>query len=364
MAQDARLLGMFSQELRGLAESFTAAQRTLAGRTRATATEDDHGTLESLLFRYVACRGSLVDMAGGYEAGRLAALPGTGEQTKGALLGLLARILIRYYDAALADLFLDDAFAGEKLNAAYPEADLPAGFLRTISGAAASIETREAHEAAWRLLTSELANPHSPIARVVERDPECGVLVRAIQALHPRLVEQGTRLATRQASRDPRFPTRTNPTRVAALTQRARAEAGSDLQAAVELDSRGIPQTIASWIADPLELTADQIAQVRSLVRPGDMVLTYRKGYLTNLFLPGKFKHGLTYIGEPAGRSAHAPAGSRYDLVEAVGDGVILNSLDFILGDQINRLAVVRPRLTDAERESALAKLNGYMGRP
>jgi hypothetical protein len=83
---------------------------------------------------------------------------------------------------------------------------------------------------------------------------------------------------------------------------------------------------------------------------------------LSNLFFPGKFIHGLTYVGEQKGR-VMAPEGIRRDVIEAVGPGVMMNSLDFIVDKHISRLAVLRPRLTAAERQSVMKQLFGYMGR-
>ncbi len=364
MAEDTKLLTLFSQELRTLADEFTATQRSFTGRAGADIGEADSDAMESLLFRYVVCRESLVEMAGAYTSPALAGMPWKDVSTTGSLLGFFARLMVRYYDALLAGIFMDEPFAVGKLNAAYPDANLPAGFLATVTDAATALDNREAQEASWRLFAQERSNPHSTLSRLVQLDPECAMLVRAIEALHPRQEEAGRSLVTRQATRDSRIQARTNPARVALLQEKTRAATGSDLDAAVALSTRGIFQTVAAWVADPLRLTAAQTAQVKSLIQPGDIVLTYRAGYLTNLVFPGKFKHGMTYVGEQAALDTHATAGSRFDVIEAVMPSVTQNSLDYILGAHINRLAVIRPRFTDTERAAAFAKLFGYMGRP
>ena len=43
-------------------------------------------------------------------------------------------------------------------------------------------------------------------------------------------------------------------------------------------------------------------AFLRGLVQPGDLILTYSMGYMSNVFLPGVFKHGITFVGSPRQR--------------------------------------------------------------
>ena len=97
---------------------------------------------------------------------------------------------------------------------------------------------------------------------------------------------------------------------------------------------------------------------------------------MSNIFLPDVFKHGITYVGSPAQRQqagltpdrvnaapvgkreklrtdltyASLPSGHEADLIEAVAEGVVFNSLDYLLSKDLNRLVVLRPQLTTQER--------------
>ena len=51
-------------------------------------------------------------------------------------------------------------------------------------------------------------------------------------------------------------------------------------------------------------------------------------------------------------------------MVEAVAEGVIMNSLEKLLDTHINRLAVIRPRINDQERLNQLVLLFQYIGAP
>ena len=115
----------------------------------------------------------------------------------------------------------------------------------------------------------------------------------------------------------------------------------------------------------PVELTPDQITLLRDLLEPGDILLTYSEGYMSNLFLPGVFKHGITYVGLPRdreGTEAGLSGGAEEELLEALAEGVVFNSLDHLLTSRMNRLAVWRPRFTPEQRAENLAKLFAYLG--
>ena len=100
------------------------------------------------------------------------------------------------------------------------------------------------------------------------------------------------------------------------------------------------------------------------------------------------FKHGITYVGSPAQRQqagltpdrvnaapvgkreklqadlayARLPSGHEADLIEAVAEGVVFNSLDTLLSKDVNRLVVLRPRLTTQERAAALLVIFRLLG--
>ena len=116
-------------------------------------------------------------------------------------------------------------------------------------------------------------------------------------------------------------------------------------------------------------------------MKPGDVILTFKTGYMSNIFLPGAFKHGITYIGLPAERRAagvvattqtprlaanlrrgRIAGGYPADVVEGVAEGVIFNSIEKIVRSPMGRLAVLRPRLTVEERVRQLTTVFGFLG--
>ena len=133
-----------------------------------------------------------------------------------------------------------------------------------------------------------------------------------------------------------------------------------------------------------------QKQELHDALRPGDVILTYTAGYASDVFIPGFFKHGITYVGVADDRAAagltaastpilarsradrfaadlardRMPDGSRADLIEAVAEGVKLSNLDHILDTHVNRLLVLRPQIDDSERTAFLAGVFAFLGDP
>ena len=53
------------------------------------------------------------------------------------------------------------------------------------------------------------------------------------------------------------------------------------------------------------------------LLQPGDLILTCTAGYISDVFIPGMFKHGITYVGSPVQR---ADAGLKTDSLPIVAE--------------------------------------------
>ncbi|MDA0811854.1 MAG: YiiX/YebB-like N1pC/P60 family cysteine hydrolase [Verrucomicrobia bacterium] len=142
---------------------------------------------------------------------------------------------------------------------------------------------------------------------------------------------------------------------------------------------------------DLSEFTPAQKRRLHRLLQPGDVLLTYTGGYMSNLFLPGTFKHAITYVGHNGqrrkaglnpsridfidggkftrlrehleierlgGTSGQMPA----DVIEAVAEGVIFNSLDHLLDTHTTRIIALRPKLTPDERRSFLLRVFSLLG--
>ncbi|MFN0018685.1 MAG: YiiX/YebB-like N1pC/P60 family cysteine hydrolase [Pirellulaceae bacterium] len=145
---------------------------------------------------------------------------------------------------------------------------------------------------------------------------------------------------------------------------------------------------IKNPVARPLAISDQQRQEIHAALQPGDVLLTYTEGYASNLFIPGSFKHAATFVGTAEQRrqaglppeqllsvvgarpevlakvlqQSTTPTGETADVVESVAEGVRLCNLDQILRSRINRLVVLRPQLSHAERAEQIADVLSYVG--
>jgi len=138
-----------------------------------------------------------------------------------------------------------------------------------------------------------------------------------------------------------------------------------------------------------INFSEEQKREVISMLEPGDIILSYTAGYASSFFIPGEFKHAMVYVGAVedrkriglVGSRVHLPggmvkerkrlkdfqqsetlAGRPANMIEAVAEGVKFSHLEHVMDTHINRLAVIRPVLTDRERVLYLSRVFSYLG--
>lgn len=149
-----------------------------------------------------------------------------------------------------------------------------------------------------------------------------------------------------------------------------------------------------NWYLINEELQAGLVA----LAEPGDVLLTRKNWYVSNVGLPGFWPHAVLYIGEPSqftayfddpevrallraqtGEDIDLPTylgrrwpsrwlryqfedqGQPYRVIEAISEGVVFNTLAHAAGDY---LVALRPRLSKAAKAQAIIAAFAYLDRP
>ena len=133
-------------------------------------------------------------------------------------------------------------------------------------------------------------------------------------------------------------------------------------------------------VGRPPFISHAQIKSIQPQLKPGDILLERRNWYASNAFLPGFWPHAALYIGDendlrrlkllddprvqPHLAEYRKPAadGEPHTVMESVSEGVILNSLTESMG--ADYVAVLRPRLTDAQKGEAIVRAFAHRGRP
>lgn len=123
------------------------------------------------------------------------------------------------------------------------------------------------------------------------------------------------------------------------------------------------------------------VQNIESYLQPGDVLITRSSGYISNLFLPGFWKHAILYAGKEGDlstlhadesiakkikeyvRSGSRPGKETGFTVEAVGEGVVVSDLATSLTS--NYVVVLRPSgLSAAERLDAVRRAHHFLGTP
>ncbi len=147
---------------------------------------------------------------------------------------------------------------------------------------------------------------------------------------------------------------------------------------------------VSTWIGDfkireprmgDSLIDEQQLAKLAAVLEPGDVLLERRNWYLSNAFLPGYWPHGAVYVGTADDLRergldqneyvrkhwdefvAKDDEGHEHVILEAVSEGVIFSSLEHSIGGA-DSAAVLRPRISEEEKNDAIARAFSFAGRP
>lgn len=351
-------------------------------RERGYFAPDESDAIEWLYFRYLACHTALMDWVEA-SGGSRARFTADANGAKAHVLMFGAGLELAAHDSSWAAAFVEDPVATARLNEAFYRSEIPRGSYDRLLLHVTAEERTERLEAAWQLHERELGQPNA-LSRLAAADPQYRALLERMPALH---AGARARIAQVRAARGTALERDLDHSRVDRLLEAGETEFGDLAYAARAHLFLGV-----SRLKDPraqvIVFSPEQRRQIFGLLETGDVILTYTAGYMSDVFIPGRFKHGITYVGSPAARrraglrvdslprvaapererferqlqQASLADGSPADVIEAVGEGVILNSIGRHMDDHINRLLVLRPRIDAEERRDFLAGVFAYLG--
>jgi hypothetical protein len=127
-------------------------------------------------------------------------------------------------------------------------------------------------------------------------------------------------------------------------------------------------------------LSPASLEQIRSQVKPGDILLERQNWYMSRAFMPGFWAHAAIYVGTPeeikrlgledhpwikphlAQFKAKSSKGKIYCILEAVPDGVRMTTLEDCMGIA-DSVAVLRPKISEEQIREAIAKGFSHLGK-
>lgn len=352
------------------------------------AIEEQNKQLTLLLFRFIQVRDAFHDLLHYYQTQDPDA---EDSKIRGAVLGMSSWLHLSYADARFAALFAGQTSTLHILNAAHPELEIESGTYSRLRRNLAERDQLELLDLGWHLYRKELQSPDSPLNKLGQSDPVFAEILASFARL---MTDTRIHIGYLELEEIQGLPDLKD---VSFNHRMDRLILGAEKLTGKSMDStRSVVFTHVARIKTPgyhlAEVKAEQVAEIQDLLQPGDILLTYTAGYMSDIFLPGAFKHGITYIGSVAERRQagltdaylselavsnmqrkqlqervrreNTADGRPADVVEAVAEGVIFNSLEHLLHTHINRMLVLRPVLTPEEKQQQLGTLFQYVGAP
>jgi hypothetical protein len=333
----------------------------------------ENDRMEGLLFRFVTAHSALWEITAAYQ-NMQNPFNDPVLDANAYVLSSQASLLLASHSAFVVAEFADDPIAIAEMNEAFYRMEIPRDRYYEL---ARSITPERLFRLrrAGALARAELANPDSELAHLAAGDAGYAELVELNRALQTKAEARMKAALAVKATTDPEPIHETDES----------VENGLYIARSVLFKN---VSRLKSPMARLIRFSDGQKARVHELLRPGDLILTYTAGYTSDVFIPGAFKHGITYVGSPAQREqaglrpdavpAWAPDarnrlpahiaqtsladGKPADIIESVAEGVIFNNLTHIMDTHINRMLVLRPQLTPDERRDFLIETFSYLG--
>ena len=387
ISEDITLVHDANIQLEQLTKQLATLSGTIDTSTRNYITENENKLAEHILYEFMLTRQNLLKIMTYY---RTTPYPDNNQRIKGATIFMYAGISINYYTSRLVAICINNKRLINILNASHNKYGISKNSYNKLFMQVTDISNIKLIDTAWKLFEKELYTPNSPVAKLISSDPDFDFT----DELKNRYFDTYVQIRYILYASGKVFANVENllrHTRARKLGDEAIAAAESHLYHAQGTIYKNVAR-IKNPTSHPLNFSLEQVQQIKSMLRPGDILLTYSAGYMSNLFLPGNFKHGITYIGSVQDRkdaglspesikqhavlpeqipilkkqiaTAEQPHDYEANVIEAVAEGVIINSLDFLIKNHINRMLVLRPHISRDEKIAQLIDLFLHVGVP
>ena len=346
-------------------------------KTSATRHETGHFSnvesdkIENLLFRYLVLRRSVWDIINKYrDYNTYSDYPH--ENMKALLVGYASALTLYKYSGILITKNMGDVQVIDKLNEAYFRSGIPRGSFREVYHSLTNLENLDKLDIARELITTEMDEPGTPLNLLI-MDPTYGPLISNLESLHYTHVKLREEILNHFVLITPGLTNRLRHSTIKKKVEKLIGKAGGRFEALKAIVFTHVGHIKAPGI-EPLIFSEDDKNQLLTLLQPGDIILTYSEGFMSNIFLPGIFKHGIVYTGR---RENWEKSGwdnihitdhqksliqSNHNIIEAIAEGVVSGPLEEILDTKINRLAVFRPSLSNQEIMGVMQTIHSYLG--
>jgi hypothetical protein len=368
----------FSSQLDGIEKNMQEWWNASGARNGKPFNTDETDRIEALLFQFLLRREQLWNMTLVY-GDRDRNFAGAEDQTRAFALGYSAAVLQDYYSTRFVLDFMDESAAIRKINEIHHKYDIPADSFDSVFNAVTSPKDINAIRDAHKFFVEESRKTDSAFVRIIAGDPEYKALLEGAEKWYAASTASTDKILKKRSIILPDVANFLRQNKLMEEARKVTKHISDNLYVAQGLLFNNFGD-IRQPMTEPADFNPDQVRLIKSLIQPGDLIFSFTAGYMSNVFLPGRFKHGITYIGTPEQRlslgfttdkiggipgpklkkleqdmkTAKLDTGYDADVIEAVAEGVIFNSLDYILKTHVNRMLVLRPRVSHDDRIQAL----------
>ena len=364
LQSDERGLEAVIDGLRELEARFRVFESQLHAGERSYYRPEDDDEMRRMLVSYLSFRAALLRTVWGYQ--RFEQIGDEPTRLRALLLHYTAAAMLYDYSARFVLAFENSAEAQRKLNEGEPRWNLAPGTYDRIRANLANVAHRRWLEAGWERYHATL-----PLWTARGMGPVNGG--RAAK-FHDVIIEAGRRTAGLNAE-ILRFKMAT------AFSEVKEATGGSYYRASAAISTLVGDAKIRAPRNNQSLVTPELLERLRPLLQPGDVLIERRNWYLSNAFLPGYWPHAALYVGTPddlqamgldknrtvaaklAEFSGRDAAGHSFAVIEAMSEGVVFTSVEHSIGEA-DAVAVLRPRLTDAQKRAAIVRAFSHAGKP
>lgn len=382
---DVKQLNSLRNSMDFIAQEMLRLEKEIDLDSKKHFTSKEHDLVEQLLFRYTVTREAHWRLIDRYRKYRTL-FKGRQDQARGFLIGYAAALQLANYSSKFILHYLGQDKVIAKLNEAFPRSEIARDTFDRVFKSVTSIDHLVAINAAGELFNKELGRRDSIIHKVAAEDRKFGRLVIHISDLRVLVDKQVRTILEKKSLLLPRVRNRLRHLAITQFAQATGKKFDDNLYAIQSLVFKNVSR-IKSPTAHLIQFSDAQIALILQTLQPGDVILTFTAGYASNVFLPGRFKHGITFVGLPAARKTLGVGarnlqrypenirraiaknvqigrenGRTTDCIEAVAEGVIFGSLAYIMKHHINRMIVWRPRLDQQRRLDQLNTVFSLLG--
>ena len=384
---DMNLLGSLSKAIQELGSEIVELDRTVGFEERGYFTSEEQDKIEDLLFRYLLLRDSLWDLIEHYRDYE-SLYPEENLRARAIVIGFSATLQLYNFSARVVSTICEKPLIIKKLNESYKRSEIPSGTYQQIFHNLTKPENLRRIEIAWQVYEEMIQDDSSHLAQLQKNEPQYRRLMKHIEIAYKQSRRLRDELLEKTALILPDYRNLLRHSEIARLTRSLRKRFTTRLSVMRDVIYTNV-SSLKSPLAQLLDISADQIQEMKAMLQPGDIILIFTQGYMSNIFLPGVFKHGITYIGSPEQRKelglgqlligksdeinnrylenlevANTDEGHQADVIEAIAEGVIMSSLEKIMRTHCNRMVALRPKLSDEERVIFLTRVFSYLGNP